>query len=821
MKKLITRWLVRHSKRVLLIGSLLGALGLWGSIKLYSNLHPDFEELLPVSARSVKDLRTVQSRLVGTDYVAVLVFTQKPRLAEEFVNQLGASIKKLVPEQVGRVEWNISDTIRFFKSRRALFLPLNRLKELDQYVADREQYEKDIRNPMKLLATEPEFDFAGLEKEITDKSSAANRFPGGYFANSDRSVYALLAYLPEHTSKVSASYALRATVDSEIAKVIAKEARFQELEIRFTGGAQDLIEEYSSLMGDVALTTIVVLVLVVLVCWLYYGSLLVLGLLVLSLLIGSSVTFGIAYLIEGYMNANSAFLGSIILGNGINFGVIFLARFVEELEKKKGLAHAVLISVRRTGSATWIAAASAALSYGGLMISDFRGFRQFGMIGFLGMACCWISFYTFLPASLLALGRVNNFAKRNWRRRGAAFGQANYYLVRRFPKTIIAVSTVITVASLAALFAKGNDLLETNMSKLRDRHSEEAGSGFNSRYLHSIFGYPHPTVILASTPEEATKVEAALHEKMNAGKSWIADVNSLSDFVPLQMEEKAAILRGMRAKIDALGWNRLRGMEKRYAKELLAPEGIVPFTEKDLPDFVRRRFQEKDGSIGNLVLVEPPHSGAMEEGKSLREFVSEVRTTVDSVKPGLPVTGQLAISADLGDAINQSGPRVTLFALIGVALFVIFLFRRPREFLPLLTSLLFAGAWLFGATILGGYKINFVNFIAVPITLGIGVDYSINILQRYRQEKHKALATTIQHSAGAVTLASLTTIIGYGALLLAGNQAIAGFGALATFGEIAALASALLTLPAYLRLREKAAARALVKGRGPAPAGSK
>ena len=49
-----------------------------------------------------------------------------------------------------------------------------------------------------------------------------------------------------------------------------------------------------------------------------------------------------------------------------------------------------------------LASGAAALAYGSLMITDFRGFRDFGIIGGVGMVFCWISAITILPAAVAA-----------------------------------------------------------------------------------------------------------------------------------------------------------------------------------------------------------------------------------------------------------------------------------------------------------------------------------------------------------------------------------------------------------------------------------
>ena len=58
-------------------------------------------------------------------------------------------------------------------------------------------------------------------------------------------------------------------------------------------------------------------------------------------------------------------------------------------------------------------------------------------------------------------------------------------------------------------------------------------------------------------------------------------------------------------------------------------------------------------------------------------------------------------------------------------------------------------------------------------------------------------------TGGAVTLCSLTTVIGYSSLLVAHNRALVSFGVLANLGELACLVSALLALPAFAALRRR------------------
>ena len=94
-------------------------------------------------------------------------------------------------------------------------------------------------------------------------------------------------------------------------------------------------------------------------------------------------------------------------------------------------------------------------------------------------------------------------------------------------------------------------------------------------------------------------------------------------------------------------------------------------------------------------------------------------------------------------------------------------------------------------------RLNFLNFIALPITFGIGVDYAVNIVQRYRRGAGGAIRT-VRETGGAVILCSLTTTLGYLALVQLDNFAVRSLGIAAVLGEVSCLLAAVLVLPAAL-----------------------
>ena len=809
----IIRFLIKRAGWVVGFTLLFGAVGGVYSVRLFSNLRTDLEELLPEQARSVRDLDEVRSRLVTTSSLAILMISDDTRASKRFVDDLAREIAALPPSVCAGVEYRIDRELEFFKKRRSLFIDLSDLKIIRNYIQERMQYELTLYNPLTIVENrsipEPTLDLKALQKKYTSMTGPYDRFVDGYYATPDQKQRVILANLPGNKSGISASKELREAVD-RILLSLNPRSYAPDLEIHFAGGAQDLIDEHEALVEDLLLSTIVVCVLVTLAMWLYFRSITGTLSLILALLIGTLWTFGAGYFQVGYLNANSAFMASIVIGNGINFGIILLARFLEERQKRKDVARSVYISFARTLPATGIAAMAAGLAYGSLWLTSFRGFRQFGIIGFTGMVLCWLATYTFLPSFLILLNRLGWMESKTPRRSSRNLTRGLAWLVEKHPKWILVFTLVATLASALSLGRMGPELIETDMKKLRNIKSAQSGSMYWGEYVDKLFDrYLLPVVALPRNPEDVQKIAEELKKtKTQEGdRSFIVNISTLDDFIPKQQEEKIRTLREIDQLLPRQLLVQLNPKEQSMARELLSEGSFQPFNVNDLPPLVRDKFRERDGTLGKLVLIEPSLSPELQKSENLIHFVHSVRDSVDRVAPGTAVAGTLPVTSDLFESIVRDGPQATLFAFLAVILLVVALFREKRTIVLCTFSLLIGVLWLFGYILIFGQKINFLNFIALPITFGIGVDYGVNVFQRYRLERKNGITPVLHQTGGAVLLASFTTITGYGSLLIASNQAFVSFGKLAVLGEITCVFAAILSLPALIRWMELRSSR--------------
>jgi predicted RND superfamily exporter protein len=802
-------FILRRAGLVALIGTLLAIIGGYYSVLLYKNLRTEVQELLPTNARSVIDLKEVTERLESIDNLGILIFSKHTRDSKRFVIDLAKKLEKVPKTTISSVEYKIEQELKFFRDRQALYIDLPDLIRIRNYIANRIEYEKELYNPLNIFREEeipePKLDFLALRSKYTGKTGVYEKLPGGYYATADETKRAILVYMPGQANGIEGAYRLRAAVNEAIAELNPK-SYAPDLEVKYTGGVEDQIEEQSALVEDLELSTVIVTLLVTVGMLLFYRTVRATLALLFSLFMGTFWTFGVSYFAVGYLNANSAFLGSIVIGNGINFGIIYLARYLEERRNKRNNLRATRLAMMHTATSTWTAALAAGLSYGSLVLTGFRGFKQFGVIGLIGMVLCWISAFTLLPAYLTVLDRMSSLIKRRPKQPKPYLAGFIAWAVGKFPRTIWGVSLIITLVSLATFLKYDPSILETDLSKLRNKESMTHGSAYLSRYLDEIFQhFLSPLVILPDSRENARKIATLLKEKRNqeGKKSLIASVQTLDDFLPTHQEEKIKVLKEIKKLLPPRLLHRLNPEDQQKVQEFLTDAVMRPVEEKDLPGLILSKFTEKNGSIGKMVLVEPPLTDEIKDGENIIRFVDSLRSVADGVEPGAPVAGSLAISSDMVRAISRDGPRATLFAFVAVVVLVVFLFRNVQTIALVLFSLILGVLWLAGLILGLDLKINFLNFIALPITFGIGVDYGVNIFQRYRETKGANILEVIRSTGSAVGLCSFSTIVGYCSLLIAGNQGFVSFGILAVAGELTCVVAALIALPSYLLLRKR------------------
>jgi predicted RND superfamily exporter protein len=281
----------------------------------------------------------------------------------------------------------------------------------------------------------------------------------------------------------------------------------------------------------------------------------------------------------------------------------------------------------------------------------------------------------------------------------------------------------------------------------------------------------------------------------------LREVRTLDTAVPVDQGEKIPRLVRLRETLTDARLALMDPATRQTVLDLRPPKDLRQVTLDDLPETIRLPMVERDGTAGNIALAFPKKLGWTTQ-RETQEIADLIRGSIADSKARAQAVGQGLLAFDIVSAIVRDGPVATALAFAAVVALVVVALRRFRPTMLVVGSLLLGVVWLVGGAAWARVRLNFLNFVVLPITFGIGVDYAVNIVQRWRLEGPGSLDRVLKETGGAVALCSLTTIIGYGSLLVADNRALRGFGLLASLGELACITAALVVLPAWL-LRHK------------------
>jgi predicted RND superfamily exporter protein len=242
--------------------------------------------------------------------------------------------------------------------------------------------------------------------------------------------------------------------------------------------------------------------------------------------------------------------------------------------------------------------------------------------------------------------------------------------------------------------------------------------------------------------------------------------------------------------------------ERARVEELRPPESLRVLRPVDLPLLLRRRFEENDGRIGTVIYVKYRPEVVFSDGRNLLRMAratDNVRLPDGTV---VQTASRSTVFAEMIRSMERDGPRATFASLLAVSIVVLLATRNAKGALAVLASLVMAVCWMVGGAAYLGEKLNYVNFITLPITFGIGCEYPFNVYDRARLLGGDVTGA-VERVGGAVALCSYTTVVGYGSMLFADFQALQSFGRLAVSGELACLTGALLVLPSMLHLMKR------------------
>lgn len=664
----------------------------------------------------------------------------------------------------------------------------------------------------------------------------------GYFLSSDKRLLFLFVQQRRDEGDFASN---RARIDALRQTLGRLAPEFPDVRAGVTGGPAIANDEMVTAFGDTALATVIATVLTLALLLGAFRRVAEPALMLATLTVSLVWANGLIALTIGHLSVFSIMFISLVIGIGIDYGIYVLFRSDEERALGASLHAALGRMAERTGPGILFGALTAAGAFLVLALTDFQGIREFGLVSAIAILAAFVSMLTLFPALLVLAQRWRRtHPPRHLAREPAKPDEATWLVrVTGWEKTIL-----ITAAALTALGVWGVLGVAFDYNMLRLQAAGVESVVWEERILARAGRSGFTALATAATVDElgakqatfaalgsVSKVESALMLVPEHQPEKIAIVRQLAPLVPRGRPPvppvlEPAGLRGplevlrrrldlaaegtsderlrtdvvqLRAKVetalDKLGTadaGRLGQLQTELYRDFvdklgrfqksLDPEPVRP---GELPPELRNRYVGKSGLY--LMRIHPAIDIWAAAGA--RRFVTELRA-VDPDVTGPPVTSFEAIRF-----IERGYREGTIYAIVLVTIITAAILRSIRGTVLALAPVGLGVLWTVGVMRLMGLEFNLANVWALPLIIGTAAEYGLNLFLRFLESLDRGGPWLVQSVVLAVILNGLTTVAGFGSLMVAHHHGIFTLGLVLSVGATAALLGALAVLPVLIR----------------------
>lgn len=738
----------------------------------------DLERLLPETAPSVQGLEELEEKYGIVGRVNMVL-----RGGEmEDLHAAADSASKIAHEMeaVDRVE--VHRPVDFFQDHRLLYIDKPDLDVVSERLLARIKWEKRRANPLFVDVGDSE----PPEVKFDDIEDKYERFEQDkYFCDEETKTCLVFAFPNFSAGDLKRSKALlkelRTNVEAEL------KANHPNTTLGISGRYAKRVDQQQAVNRDLARATGIALTALFIFLLIYFRGFLSAFWVFLPLVMGTTWAFAWAEIVFGSLNVLTSFFGAVLLGLGIDYGIHILSRYLEALETETS-EEAMIDTLRSAGRASMYAGLTTVIAFGSLMLSSFRAFFEYGVIALGGMALLIVANVVVLPCILLLV------AGTKLQPRGTMSVHVAQRLTDGGGRGAKAWRALLIGGLVMLLLLASIGVPKTAYEyDFRNVQSTDLESWKLEKYVDPILGNSQvPVVVLAESTEHAEKIAAELRrrtEELPEGDTMDRTV-TLQDAIPEQQTEKIEVLQNLADKLDGLPKSVFEKNEqlRDFRAEIVRVLEQGAIDAKALPEQIRAPFRRRDDPNRAVVLGFPSQrQNDVKEMERLAVVIRELPgATGDEKVDGI---NDALLLVDIFESVRRDSIWMIAITTLGLFLTAFVAFRRPRKVLLLIGTI---GASIYvaiGFVALFGVKFNFINMVVIPIWLGLGVDAAFHLMVRHDESPGEIdgyLATAI-----AVGAAFITSMIGFGAMLVTGHKGLFSLGAIAVIGLGSILATSL------------------------------
>jgi predicted RND superfamily exporter protein len=850
------RFVIKNYKLVLLTALIITVVALYGVSKL--RLQMQMKDMLPANEPEVLLLDYALENFKGMESVLMAVEGEREDIIE-FINFVAPEIVKLPGvenatykvdvdffEKNGLLLVDETDDLDRMKgmltaaSLRDFVKGLNDNLETTYTVSgDSEKLSEEKMEMMMFLTTLDNFIGGFSDKSLSDYEirENSNEFIRGprYMISHDGTMGLVLIRTSINVVDMDAIVAM---IDGAKG-IIEQNKEKYNVEVGLAGNLAIQRDELYYTERDIGRTSVLSLVLILTIFYIGFRVIRYSLLAAVPLILGIIWVLGLTSFTIGSLNIFTSMMVAILIGLGIDYSIHVISIFTEMRNKGMGVEKSIEMVYEKVARGIVTGSVTTSLGFLIFMVSSFKAFKEFGFVLGSGILCTLLASIIVLPALLM----VFHFRKVEVKDKiGEEISVVERFLTTK-ARFIIVSAVFIVIISLVAFprvhFTKnwldiepvGMPSLETNERIMDKFDFSSAYSIFINKSLDEAARLKEKvddlsTIGFVDTISQYVPEREDQRERMAVAGRIKAQVPSYvsQDIYPSQLEDELLRLEDNLIELSDLAYI---GGEKKLVRKLdgmvesgeitKAIEGVGkdPSWTRKYQDLFISNLQKKirnSNSSSMITLGDVPEDIRVNYIGEDGSFLSIAYPTEDpweydyqqihlaqleSIKNGA-VTGSVQLIIKVMDIAGREGMRVLFMTVIFIYFILLIDFRSFKyatfAMLPMgltLTITLGIMGWF-------GITFNFVNILALPLIIGIGVDDGVHLIHRYLIEKD--LGPAIRSTGRAITLTTLTTIAAFGALLIAKYRGFSSFARLISLGIGIAYLTTMILLPALITL---------------------
>lgn len=775
---------------------------LWTGLTLYwaknLRIEMDFSALLPEQTDSVKNLKELKKNFGSLGYLVLTVDAEIPAKGEAFAEKLAARVEQL-PE-IRYVDYR--PPVEFFEKRQWLFLDIPDLQEMEKRLNRSLELQKLGVSPVfnDLMDFADEADRPDITFEDIRQKYQAKFDPKANESREDTGKEFQILWVKPMKPGNDIDYNRNLVAQVQALETeLKQDPGFSSIKVGYTGEYQTSIENIDLTSREIALVSVVVAVLLILILILYFRTISSAFLIGFPLTLGIIWTGGFTYILLGHLNIITAFAATILAGLGSDYGIYLLARFYNERIKGRKFEDACRFSFRNTGKATFASMVTTVGAFLALLFSDFDIFREFGMVGALGLALNYLAMMLLLP-SMLALGK--RWEQVGWVRRLQDINrirmpniQSGWVQRLVSPRGAWAgVLIFILIVGISALSIPKESKIHFEDGTLNTK--KLPSNQLDHRVAQMNWNTTNPTVLLTRGGDQEEKTVRGLDQliqEKDPKERVFKKVFGISSFIPKDVVRKKVILKRIHDKYrDARLINKDR---KRQVMESIDESVMASaITLENVPEEIKRKFQSEVNEDVYAIFLFPSIQRSGSE--NIEKYYRGVQSAKSKAGIDFASVDGAFIQRDVINLIQSEAPKGMILLSVFFGFFVLIMIRPLRNGPVILGSLLGSLVMLSGALYLAGINLNILNIAVIPIIIGTGVDCFFHFNHRFHEEKD--LGVVIRNQVPTIFISNLTSIVGFGGLILTSSVGLRSIGWVSVIGLFVVTLVCVLVYPRFL-----------------------